>query len=159
MYKEIYLENTNYNPKTGKHHSKFYQMVDNNANNTWTATWGKIGALNPQSKVYPMSNWHSMLDQKLANGYEYAHPTQPLQTEPEPAAIYNVDRYNKVKNSIDELMNIIGNYVPVNGNDVEYKERENDLDAVDNIRKSVISDKKCSKDTLKYLLMLHNQYI
>lgn len=162
MINEIYLENTNIdrNSSTGKYHSKFYQMVDNN-DNTWTATWGKIGALNPQNKIYPKAKWPSLLEAKLVGGYEHANVTAKIDTTVEDKTFpfgYDVDKYNKVKNSIDELMKIISNYAPENNDDAEYKERETDLEAVSNIRKGVISDKKCSKDTLKYLLMLHNQY-
>ena len=49
---------------TTKNNNKFYRMVEN-GDGTWTATWGRVGNDKSQSKVYPMSAWHRIYDEKV----------------------------------------------------------------------------------------------
>lgn len=65
--KYIYLENI----APAINSSKFYRMYyfDDPSTSTFTAEWGKIGYF-PQSKTYPLSKWHSLLQSKKNKGYE-----------------------------------------------------------------------------------------
>lgn len=47
---------------------KFYLMVEDTSNATFTATWGAIGTVG-SSKVYPMSKWNSVFSTRIRHGY------------------------------------------------------------------------------------------
>jgi poly [ADP-ribose] polymerase len=51
----------------GENNNKFYEMKDNN-DGTFTAYWGRVGS-SPQKKVYAISQWNSVSNQKLKKGY------------------------------------------------------------------------------------------
>lgn len=48
---------------------KFYEMTDNE-DGTFTATYGRVGAANPQSADYDIELWDKKLKEKLKKGYE-----------------------------------------------------------------------------------------
>lgn len=54
-----------------KNNNKYYQMQEN-ADGTFTATYGRVGAAKPATEIYPMSKWDVKLKEKLGprKGYE-----------------------------------------------------------------------------------------
>lgn len=53
----------------GEKSHKFYTMRDN-GDSTFTATYGKVGAENPQSATYDIELWDKKLNEKLKKGYK-----------------------------------------------------------------------------------------
>ena len=68
--KSVYLENTN------GHHSKFYQMVENNDGASFTASWGRIGS-NGRTQVYGMNEWDKIYNNKINKGYKSQYHNKP----------------------------------------------------------------------------------
>jgi len=55
--------------------NKFYRMNEN-ADGTFTATYGREGAARPQTETYPMSKWDSKLKEKLSTKKGYTDVTE-----------------------------------------------------------------------------------
>jgi len=53
--------------EVGENNNKFYKMVSNGS--TFTATWGRIGNTNFQTKDYSIDEWDKILNSKLRKGY------------------------------------------------------------------------------------------
>jgi predicted DNA-binding WGR domain protein len=68
--KSVYLENTS------GHHSKFYQMVENNDGASFTASWGRIGS-NGRTQVYGMNEWDKIYNNKINKGYKSQYHNKP----------------------------------------------------------------------------------
>ena len=60
--------NVAYFEDTSGNSNKFYLMVEDTGNSTFTATWGAIGTVG-SSKVYPMSKWNSVFSTRIRHGY------------------------------------------------------------------------------------------
>ena len=61
-------KNVAYFEDTSGSSNKFYLMVEDTGNATFTATWGAIGTVG-SSKVYPMSKWNSVFNTRIRHGY------------------------------------------------------------------------------------------
>lgn len=61
-------KNVAYFEDTSGSSNKFYLMVEDTSNATFTATWGAIGTVG-SSKVYPMSKWNSVFNTRIRHGY------------------------------------------------------------------------------------------
>lgn len=61
-------KNVAYFEDTSGSSNKFYLMVEDTSNATFTATWGAIGTVG-SSKVYPMSKWNSAFNTRIRHGY------------------------------------------------------------------------------------------
>ena len=61
--KNIYLENTNNN------HDKFYHMIENKDDVSFTASWGRIG-MNGLTQIYDMNEWDKKYREKINRGYK-----------------------------------------------------------------------------------------
>lgn len=74
----IKVEGEGVDKKTGLpvNNNKFYQMQENSDGTTWTATYGRVGAVKPATEIYPMQDpkkgWDAKLKEKLSSrkGYE-----------------------------------------------------------------------------------------
>lgn len=55
--------------------NKFYKMQEN-ADGTFTATYGREGAAKPATETYPMSRWDSKLNEKLGPKKKYTDVTE-----------------------------------------------------------------------------------
>ena len=61
--KNVYLENTNH------HHDKFYHMIENKDDVSFTASWGRIG-MNGLTQIYDMNEWDKKYREKISRGYK-----------------------------------------------------------------------------------------
>ena len=61
--KNVYLENTN------NHHDKFYHMIENKDDVSFTASWGRIG-MNGLTQIYDMNEWDKKYREKINKGYK-----------------------------------------------------------------------------------------
>lgn len=56
--------------------NKFFKMVENIDNDTFTATWGREGAQKPQTKSFPMSQWDTKYKEKTGPRKNYTDVTE-----------------------------------------------------------------------------------
>ena len=72
----IKVEGEGIDKKTGlqTNNNKYYQMQEN-ANGTFTATYGRVGATKPATEIYPMSKWDAKLKEKLGPRKNYQDVT------------------------------------------------------------------------------------
>jgi predicted DNA-binding WGR domain protein len=61
--KNVYLENTN------NHHDKFYHMIENKDDVSFTASWGRTGS-NGRTQIYDMNEWDKKYREKINKGYK-----------------------------------------------------------------------------------------
>ena len=61
--KNVYLENTN------NHHDKFYHMIENKDDASFTASWGRTGS-NGRTQIYDMNEWDKKYREKINRGYK-----------------------------------------------------------------------------------------
>ena len=61
--KNVYLENTN------NHHDKFYHMIENKDDVSFTASWGRTGS-NGRTQIYDMNEWDKKYREKINRGYK-----------------------------------------------------------------------------------------
>ena len=61
--KNVYLENTN------NHHDKFYHMIENKDDASFTASWGRTGS-NGRTQIYGMNEWDKKYREKINRGYK-----------------------------------------------------------------------------------------
>ena len=61
--KNVYLENTNNN------HDKFYHMIENKDDVSFTASWGRTGS-NGRTQIYDMNEWDKKYREKINRGYK-----------------------------------------------------------------------------------------
>jgi len=61
--KNVYLENTNH------HHDKFYHMIENKDDVSFTASWGRTGS-NGRTQIYGMNEWDKKYREKISRGYK-----------------------------------------------------------------------------------------
>lgn len=104
-------KNVAYFEDTSGSSNKFYLMVEDTGNATFTATWGAIGTVG-SSKVYPMSKWNSVFNTRIRHGY--VNMTQAYlagQTKTEPSQPKN---NGKKYNMTGIRQTITVNGLPVN---------------------------------------------
>lgn len=78
-----YFENTTLNHNTGKHHSKFYRMIEL-GNGKFLVEWGSIGKNPLGTKEYSMGEWYNIQTKKENKGYVFGNDPGNTTYQPQP---------------------------------------------------------------------------
>ncbi len=96
-------------------HNKFYEMIENTDNETWTARWGKIGTSGINKVTYSMNRWSEKYNEKIKKGYtdvskDYIFPNQKslnINIEHTNKIILILKTLNEYKNEIESSEELI----------------------------------------------------
>lgn len=139
----IYLENRTEN------HNKFYEMVQN-TDNTFSARYGKIGT-GGLIKTYRMSEWDSVLNKKIRNGYQIINNI----TSDKVDKISDLVRLSSILNKLKLLKSSLYDLIQIDNS-----ETNNDqYIAVSNLINRVEEDQFISKSDLMYCNRLFKKII
>ena len=113
--REIYLENTKYNPDTGETHNKFYRMTQYEGKDGFEAEYGVIGGRH-NTKWYPLEKWSEVLSKRVNPGGNKV-PYDIIRDDSFPTSGKNVDsaKLEKALKGIDRIISAIENYIAENG--------------------------------------------